>query len=82
MRVTLLFDDGAAVARQFDLAPLSRFNVDVRQEFPEASDRGFGALVESIGLAPAPLVVKRAMYNDAAGRTWAAGSDALGTPLP
>jgi hypothetical protein len=82
VRVTLLFDDGGpAVEREFDLLGRSRFSVAVAAEFPEAFGRGFGAVVESVG-TPMPLVVERAMYNDAGGIVWRAGSNALGTPLP
>jgi hypothetical protein len=56
-------------------------NVDVRAEFPEAIGRRFGALIES-GPEALSLVVERAMYWDAAGRRWAAGSNAVATRLP
>ena len=43
----------------------------------------FGILVESIDTAPlAQLVVERAMYWNAGGVTWAAGTNLLATPLP
>jgi hypothetical protein len=46
-------------------------------------DSRFGVLVESIDTAPlADLVVKRAMYWNAGGETWAAGTNLLATPLP
>jgi hypothetical protein len=38
--------------------------------------------VESTGGTPVQLVVERAMYSDAAGQRWAAGTSALATPLP
>jgi hypothetical protein len=80
VRVTLLFDDGGvAESREFDVPPRSRFNVDVRSAFAGALGRGFGALVES--LTGGPIVVERAIYNDAFGIRWAAGSNALGTRL-
>jgi hypothetical protein len=59
----------------------SRFNVDVRAEFPAAIGRQFGVIVESLGASPAQLVVERAMYSDALGVTWAAGTNALATRL-
>jgi Tol biopolymer transport system component len=81
VRVTLLFDDGAPeTSRVFTVAAGSRFNVDVRTEFPAAVGRGFGVLVES--LSDAPLVVERSIYNDADGVRWAAGNNASGSPLP
>jgi hypothetical protein len=83
VKVTLLFDDGgAAVSREYDVLGQSRFNVPVRVDFPQAIGRGFGAIVESIGPTPAPIVVERAMYSDANGVAWRAGSNALGTRLP
>ncbi len=81
VRVTLLFEDGTSAARTFAVAGNSRFNVDARTEFAEARDRRFGALVESVGAAPAEIVVERAMYWNALGQTWAAGTNALGTKL-
>ena len=83
VRVTLLFDDNtAAVAKTFTVPANSRFNVPVANEFPEAMGKGFGALIESLGATPVPIVVERAMYSDAEGIVWAAGTDALGTPIP
>jgi hypothetical protein len=41
--------------------------------------RSFGTLVESDG---PDIVVERAMYSDFNGIVWAAGTAALGTPLP
>ena len=79
--VTLLLENGETVRRSFDVAARSRLNVDVRAEFPEAIGRRFGALVES-GPDPLSLVVERAMYWDAGGRRWAAGSNAAATRLP
>jgi hypothetical protein len=80
--VTLLFEDGTTAKRTFVVLARSRFNVDVRSEFPLAAGRRFGVLVESTGGTPVQLVVERAMYSDAAGQRWAAGTSALATPLP
>jgi glucose/arabinose dehydrogenase len=78
-RVTLFFDDRDAVSRTFAVGGESRFNVHVRGEFPEASGRRFGVVVESLpaggpGGTPTPLVVEGAFYHDAGGVHWAAGS--------
>ncbi len=81
VNVTLLLENGETVSRSFDVAARSRLNVDTRAEFPEAIGRRFGVLVES-GPVPLALVVERAMYWDAAGRRWAAGSNAGATRLP
>ena len=82
VRVTLVFEDGTRAARTFTVLARSRLNVDARAEFPEAADRRFGVVVESVGVAPLALVVERAQYWDALGQRWAAGTNALGTPLP
>jgi Tol biopolymer transport system component len=41
----------------------------------------FGALIESIGSTPAQIVVERAMYSNASGVHWAAGTNATATRL-
>jgi hypothetical protein len=80
IRVTLLYTDGGpAESRTFNVSASSRFNVDVRSQFPAALGRSFGAIVESLGAMPAALVVERALYNDAGGVRWAAGANALAT---
>jgi DNA-directed RNA polymerase subunit H (RpoH/RPB5) len=81
-QVTVRFEDGTSAVRTFPLAATSRFNVDMRAEFPESVGKRFGVTVESLGATPAQLVVERAMYSDAGGVTWAAGSNALATRLP
>jgi uncharacterized protein (TIGR03437 family) len=80
-RVTLMFEDGTSAVRTFDLPETSRANVAVAAEFPEAAGRRFGALIESLGTTPAEIVVERAMYSNAGGVTWAAGTNALATRL-
>ena len=80
-RVTLVFEDGSSAERIYGLVASSRFNVAVASEFPEASGKRFAALVESLGTSPAQLVVERAMYSDANGVWWAAGTNALATRL-
>jgi hypothetical protein len=86
VRVTIMFEDGAPPAVQvFDLPPTSRFNVvppfHFAQQFGQGTWRRFGVLVESLGDPPAQIVVERAMYSNAQGRTWAAGTNATGTRI-
>lgn len=81
VRATLLFDDGQQVSRSFQVAATSRFNIAVASEFPEARGRRFGAVIESLGPSPIQTVVERAMYFDADGVPWAAGTNALATRL-
>jgi len=81
VNVTLLFEDGTTAAKTFALNPSSRFNVNVAQEFSSAGGRRFGAIVESLGPTPAQIVVERAMYSNASGIIWAAGTNVLATEL-
>ena len=81
-RVTLSFeDDGSRVVREYAVPARSRVNVPIRDDFPQAMGRRFATLVESQGAVPAQLVVERAMYSDSGRERWAAGTNALGTPL-
>jgi hypothetical protein len=80
--VTLLFEDGTSpITRSFALRANSRYNVAVAVEFPEATGKRFGAIVQSTGVTPAQIVVERAMYSNAVGIVWAAGTNALATRL-
>jgi CSLREA domain-containing protein len=82
VRVTLIFDDGSpSVAKDFPINGSSRLNVAARADFPEATGKRFGAIVESVGPTTVQLVVERAMYNSSDGVTFAAGTSALGTLL-
>jgi hypothetical protein len=87
VRVTLLFETGAATSQDFSVPANSRFNVPVVSTENPANaaymrvPRGtrFSAVVESLGATP--IVVERAMYWNANGQLWAAGSDLLATKL-
>ena len=62
-----------------EVPPLSRFNVDTgAASVPELAGLYFGATITS----DQPIAVERAMYNNANGQVWAAGTNATGTPLP
>jgi hypothetical protein len=80
-QVTLVFEDGTTAVRQIALLPNSRESVPVSLTFPEAAGRRFGAVVESVGAPPPEIVVERAMYGNAEGVVWAAGSNVVGTRL-
>ena len=41
----------------------------------------FSGIAQSLGATPVQIIVERAMYNDAGGVTWAAGTSALATKL-
>jgi Ca2+-binding RTX toxin-like protein len=80
VQITFLRANGAPVVKTFTVAPTSRFNVAVNTAAPELQGEEFGALIEvtnGVGIS-----VERAMYSDALGQVWAAGTNALGTRLP
>lgn len=80
--VTLYFEDGTSVSRAYSLAPRSRTNVNAAADFGDVvKNRRFGAVVESLGSEPAQIVVERAMYSNAGGVDWAAGTNALATKV-
>ena len=62
-RVRLLFEDGTTAERIYGMGPNSRTNAQVGADFPEAADKRFGAVIESLGATPAQIVVERAMYT-------------------
>ena len=81
-RVTLVFEDGSpAVSKDIALPANSRTNVAVAAEFEAAAGKVFGAIVESVGTTPARIVVERAVYYNADGVFWSAGTNALGTKI-
>ncbi len=80
-RVVLLFEDGTTTEKLFSLPASSRTNVSVDIDFPAAAGRRYGALIETQGATPAQIVVERAMYSNANGIIWAAGTNALATRL-
>lgn len=80
--VTLHFEDGASSSLVYALPARSRTNVAVGPDFGASVDgRRFGATVESTGTCPAQIVVERAIYANAPGRRWAAGTNALAARL-
>lgn len=82
-RVTAYFEDqGNPLVGVYTIPANSRFNVDYTSTV--AQGRRFSVLVEGSGPTPSQepqLVVERAMYSNAGGTFWAAGTDALGTPI-
>ena len=69
VKVTLLFEDGTSAEQTFTVVGHSRFNVDVRTEFPAAADRRFGAIVEAGRDAGAD----RRRARDVLGCAWTSG---------
>lgn len=77
--VRLMFENGQTLDRSIALPASSRTTVNVRDGFPLAEGRRFGAVVT--GASGAQLVVERAMYENAGGLTWAAGTNIVATRL-
>ena len=67
------------VTRTFSVPASSRFNISMGpgNTVPELREERFGAVITS----SAPIVVERALYWDAAGQFWGAGTDATATAL-
>lgn len=80
-RLRVFFEGGGDAEVWRGLPANSRTNLDVGADVPGAQGRRFAVLVESVGESPAPLVVERATYWDAAGEAWAAGTNAPATRL-
>ncbi len=80
--ITFLREPGKSpqtVTKTFHVNATSRFNVAVPgSDVPELVDETFGAYIT----ASAPIVVERAMYSDANGQVWAAGTSATATRMP
>jgi hypothetical protein len=79
--VTVLLETGVPLVREYRIAANSRFNVPVGPDFGLVPGARFSTVVESLGTPPAQIVVERAMYWNAAGVIWAAGSNVLATKL-
>jgi hypothetical protein len=79
--ITFLRESGAPFDKTFTIEPRSRFNVDIGPGtlVPELTNESFGAIVSS---TDAYIVVERAMYSNANGQVWAAGTNATAAPLP
>ena len=80
-RVTIYFEDGMSAQSTINLLANSRTNVSIADTFPSSNGRRFGIVVDSLGTTPAQLVVERAMYSNAGGVTWSAGTAAVATRL-
>jgi autotransporter-associated beta strand protein len=78
--ITFLRESGAPFTKTFTVPASQRFNVRTGPgtDVPELVDERFGALITS----DQPIAVERAMYADAGGQTWAAGTSANATPVP
>jgi hypothetical protein len=78
---TFLRTDGTTVVKVFPVPATSRFTIAVNgpaSHVPELSNESFGTVLTST----APVVVERALYTDAGGVIWAAGTNATAMRLP
>lgn len=78
--VTILYEDGSSESKQVSLPASSRTNVAVAHEFPNSAGKRFGTIVEAANPS-AQIAVERAMYSNAGGVVWAAGTNAVATKL-
>ena len=80
--IMFLRDDGKTpVTKTFTVPPTTRMNVAIGSgggDAPELTNEHFGAVVTS----DRPIAVERAVYWDAIGQVWAAGTNATATRLP
>jgi autotransporter-associated beta strand protein len=78
--VTFLRESGAPVVKTYQVAPNSRFNIDVGTMVPELQNESFGTLIQVT--AGEPIAVERSMYWNVEGRFWSGGTNAVGTIVP
>ena len=79
--ITLVFEDGTTAAEAVELQAGGRSRLSVAHDFPSASGRRFGVLVESAGEPARELLVEWAIYSKAGGPEWLPAANALATPL-
>ena len=78
--LTFLREGKPSFTKTFTVNPTSRFNVTTGPGslVPELQDERFGVQIT----AGEPIVVERAMYSNAGGVIWSAGTNATATRLP
>ena len=85
VEISLHFEDGGTRTHTFTAGPRSRNTIDIGGQFPgeftAGRSRRFATLVRGVGPSAPALVVERAMYSDAGGVFWAAGTNAVGTAI-
>jgi hypothetical protein len=79
VQLTFLRETGALVTKSVTVTASTRFTLPVGgPEVPEITNERFGVLIES----NQPIAVERALYWNANGTIWAAGSNATASRLP
>jgi autotransporter-associated beta strand protein len=78
--IQFLRTSGPPIVKTFKVDPASRYNVSVGPGtlVPELTNEEFGAVITST----ISLAVERALYSDAIGQVWAAGTNATAARLP
>ena len=81
--LTFLREGKPSFMKTFTVPATSRFNVTTGpgSMVPELRDERFGVRVDAF-LITTPIVVERAMYSNAGGVVWSAGTNATGTRMP
>jgi hypothetical protein len=74
------FKPGASATRTYTLPPTSRTNIWISQDVPELGEGLFTAEVQVLNYMP--IAVEKAMYWNAGGVAWAAGTNVTATRLP
>jgi hypothetical protein len=74
-------ENAGGSTQQLTIPPASRRTVAMRTLFPTLNGQRFATRVTSTGAAPVPIVVERSMFWTVNGVVWAAGTNALATPL-
>jgi len=85
-QVRVVYNDGTTetLPEPVMLGARSRTTLSLREVFPSASNRTFGVVIESLGAAPAPIVVELSTYSNTTGadgitRLWGAGTNVVAT---
>jgi hypothetical protein len=76
--ITYLRTAGVPVVKTYSVPANSRFNVPIGPAFGDLSNEHFSAVISS----NVPIAVERAMYSNASGIVWAAGTNATGIRIP
>jgi hypothetical protein len=71
---------GVEITRTYRLNATSRLNVHVRDDAPALGDGVFTAEIQVLNFQP--IAVEKAMYWNAVGMTWAAGTNVTATRMP
>jgi hypothetical protein len=80
VQVRFLRSGASPMTRIYTLAPTSRMNIGPDETISLIGDGLFSADVQVLNFQP--IVVEKALYWNAGGEIWAAGTGTVGTPIP